>query len=257
MRTIQEIAAELDRAAAQRAQVPPLHETDPELDAAKAYEVQAEWAQLRTGRGERVVGYKIGLASEASRRQFGVDEPESGRLFNGMLVPAGGKIAAAELIQPMAEPEIAFRLARELRGPGVTEEDVRRATAAVCAALEIVDSRIRDWRIALVDTVSDNASSARVVLGEAVPLGDLDLATTEGALLRDGEVMAEGVGANVFGGPLRAVAWLANHLASIGLALEAGHVVMPGSVTAPQPITAGHAYAARFAGLGEVTVRLA
>lgn len=256
MRTIHEIAAELDRAAAAGDAVQPLHETDPDLDAPGAYAVQAAWARLRTGRGERVVGYKIGLAGEASRRQFGVDEPESGCLFDAMLLPAGGEVTAAALIQPMAEPEIAFRLARELRGPGVTEDDVRHATAHVCPALEIVDSRIRDWRIALVDTVADNASSARVVLGDAVPLDDRDLASTEGAVLRDGEVMAEGVGASVFGGPLRAVAWLANHLAGMGLALEAGHVVMPGSVTAPYPMTAGHSYAARFTGLGEVSVRL-
>lgn len=257
MRTIQEIAADLDGAAVARSTVPPLHETDPELDAAGAYAVQAAWARLRTGRGERLVGYKIGLAGEASRRQFGVDEPESGCLFDAMLVPAGGEVAAAALIQPMAEPEVGFRLAGELRGPGVTEDDVRRATAAVCPALEIVDSRIRDWRIALVDTVADNASSARVVLGEPVPLGDLDLAAAQGAVLRDGEVLAEGVGASVFGGPLRAVAWLANHLAGLGLALDAGHVVMPGSVTAPQRMTGGHTYTARFAGLGEVSVRLA
>jgi 2-oxo-3-hexenedioate decarboxylase/2-keto-4-pentenoate hydratase len=154
------------------------------------------------------------------------------------------------------EAEICFRLARPLRGPGVTVEDVLAATESVSPALEIIDSRIRDWKLTLVDTIADMASSARIVVSEErVPPRDLDLRAVTVDLARDGETVASGVGAACLGDPAAAVAWAANTLGALGVTLEAGHIVMPGALHAAAPVVAGSTFRATFAGLGSVSIR--
>lgn len=198
------------------------------------------------------------------RDLLGVDQPDHGVVLDTMVVAAGEAIEAARLIAPKVEAEIAFYLARPLAGPEVSAADVLTATDRVGAALEIVDSRVADWRIGIADTIADNASSGLVVLGEPVPLGDLDLAAEEAEVAVGptrvagagtvGEVSSIGIGAAVLGHPAEAVAWLARTLAPYGEGIAAGEFVIPGSVAAALPFAAGDTLRASFATLGELAV---
>jgi 2-oxo-3-hexenedioate decarboxylase/2-keto-4-pentenoate hydratase len=190
---------------------------------------------------------------------LGAGEPDFGHLLDDMVHRDGSIVLASRYCRPRIEPEICFRLARPLSGPDITVEDVLAATEAVAPALEIVDSRIRDWNITLVDTVADNAGSAGVVCGAWTPLADVpDLAAVLAAvlvdLLVDGERVASGSGEEVLGHPAAAVTWLANTLATFGTALEPGHVVLRGAMTTAPFVGAGQKIEARFSILGPVSV---
>jgi 2-oxopent-4-enoate hydratase len=243
-------AAERDRAA-----IEPLTATWSDLDTTDAYEIQLINTRRRIAAGETVRGHKVGLTSAAMQQMLGVDQPDYGVLFAAMFTEDGGKVSAADLLAPKAEIEIAFVLREELRGPGVTVGDVLAATGHLRAAIEIVDSRIADWRITLADTVADNASSAGVVLGERrVPVRDVDLERVEGRLRKNGELVERGPGSAVLGHPAAAVAWLANTLGERGVSLEPGHVVLPGACTRAVEVSAGEVVAADFDVLGPVSV---
>lgn len=250
-----ELAARL--AAAERDRVPlqPISEVHPELTAEGAYRIQRLTVRRRLEAGDRVVGYKVGLTSPAMQDLLGVHEPDYAPILSSMLLPDDAEVPRRDLIQPKAEAEIAFVLDRPLRGPGVTGEDVRRATAGVAPAIEIIDSRIRDWKITLVDTIADMASSARVVVGRTVPLEGTDPRGAGVVLERNGEVAATGVGAAALGDPILAVAWAANTLGALGETMDRGHVIMPGALHAAVPAEAGDAFTARFDRIGSVTVR--
>lgn len=249
-------AARLLREAEHRAApVDPLSALLPHLDVADAYAIQRDNVARRLADGASVVGHKVGLTSVAMRQLLGVDEPDFGHLLDDMVHRDGAPVFAARYCRPRIEPEICFRLARSLSGPGVTAEDVLAATDAVAPALEIVDSRIRDWRITLVDTVADNASSAGLVRGSWTPLAAVpDLGAVDVDLVVDGERVASGSGREVLGHPAAAVAWLANALAAFGTGLEPGHLVLPGAMTTAPFVSAGQKVEARFGGLGRVSV---
>ncbi|MEU4616399.1 2-keto-4-pentenoate hydratase [Streptomyces umbrinus] len=251
-----EEACRLLREAERRvAPIDPLSDLLPGLEVADAYAVQQGNIARRLSAGATVVGHKVGLTAAAMQQLFGVDEPDFGHLLDDMVHRDGGTVPAPRYCQPRIEPEICFRLARPLRGPDVTVEDVLEATEAVAPALEIVDSRIRDWKITLADTVADNASAAGLVCGPWTPLADApDLATITAELLVDGEIVATGSGKEVLGHPAAAVAWLANTLAAFGTALEPGHVVLPGTMTTAPFVSAGQRIEARFSALGPVSV---
>ena len=239
-----------------RVAVPPVTETWPGLTQADAYAVQDAWLRRKLDEGGRLVGRKVGLTSRAMQQQLGVDEPDFGFLLEAMLVPSGAMLVRSELLQPRVEPEIAFWLASALRGPGVTAADVLAATRGVSAALEIVDSRIADWRIKLADTIADNGSSARAVVSDQVtPLAGVDLAAETVQLLRNDEVVGRGTGVDVLGHPAEAVAWLANRLADFGAGLEPGFVVLPGAMCASVFAQAGETFRAEFTSIGSVLVR--
>jgi 2-oxo-3-hexenedioate decarboxylase/2-keto-4-pentenoate hydratase len=251
----EEAALLLRRAEHDVAPIEPLSALLPGLAPADAYAVQRDNIAWRLADGATVVGHKVGLTSVAMRRLLGVDEPDFGHLLDDMVHRDGATVLAARYCAPRVEPEICFRLARPLRGPGVTVEDVLAATEAVAPALEIVDSRIRDWRITLADTVADNASSAGLVHGPWTPLADApDLAAVTAELFVDGERVASGSGEEVLGHPAAAVAWLANTLAGFDSALEEGHLVLPGAMTTAPFVTAGQKVEARFGGLGSASV---
>ncbi|WP_421106613.1 2-keto-4-pentenoate hydratase [Streptomyces sp. NEAU-S77] len=242
---------------AERAVAPidPLSELTPGLEVADAYAVQRDNIARRLAAGATVVGHKVGLTAAAMQQLLGVDEPDFGHLLDDMVHRDGGSVPAARYCAPRIEPEICFRLADPLRGPGVTVDDVLAATEAVAPALEIVDSRIRDWKITLADTVADNASSAGLVCGAWTPLaGAPDLAAVVADLVVDGERVASGSGSEVLGHPAAAVAWLANTLAEFGTALEPGHLVLPGTMTGAPFVSAGQRIEARFSDLGPVSV---
>jgi len=187
---------------------------------------------------------------------LGVNEPDFGQLFDDMMLASGGECRVDSLMLPRVEPEIAFVLARELRGPGVTRQDVLAAADYVIPALEIIDTRIRDWKITLADTIADNASSARVVLGErkTQPFA-LDLAAVAMTLQKNGAVVEQGVGAAVLGHPAEPVAWLANKLAEFEQTLAAGSVVIPGALCRAIDVKTGDTIVASFEKLGSVSVR--
>lgn len=256
----------LDAALREARAVGPSTERLPGLGLDGAYAVQRALIAKRVARGARPVGRKVGLTAQAMRDLLGVDQPDHGIVLDQMLVPDGGEIEMATLIEPKVEAEIAFYLGRPLAGPGVSAAEVLAATDRVGAALEIVDSRVAEWRIGIADTVADNASSGLVVLGEPVPLGDLDLAAEEatvsveaggrGASDQGATTSSTGVGAAVLGHPAEAVAWLTRTLAPYGEGIAAGEFVIPGSVAAALPFAPGDTLRARFASLGELSVRV-
>jgi 2-keto-4-pentenoate hydratase len=250
-----EIMDALDTAERTRVAIPPLTETRPGLTQADAYSVQAVWLNRKLAAGGTLAGRKVGLTSRAMQQQLGVGEPDFGFLLQAMLVSSGATLTRAELLQPRVEPEIAFWLRADLRGPGVTAADALAATRGVSAALEIVDSRIADWRIKLADTIADNGSSARAVLSErVVPVAELDLAAEAVELFRNDQSVGSGVGGAVLGHPAEAVAWLANRLADFGDGLQAGQVVLPGAMCASVFANAGETFRADFPHLGSVSV---
>ncbi|MGQ0669672.1 MAG: 2-keto-4-pentenoate hydratase, partial [Actinomycetota bacterium] len=181
------------------APIPPLTEEYPNLTADDAYEVQQHLVRMRIAEGDSIVGYKVGLTSLAMQELLGVDQPDYGPILSSMMVPDGGAVPASRLIQPRVEAEIAFVLARPLSEPRIGPSDVLRASVGVVPAIEIIDSRIEGWRIRLPDTIADLASSARVVLGQPVPLDGLDLPEVGVVLERNGEEVATGVGAAALG----------------------------------------------------------
>ncbi|CAL9610146.1 2-hydroxyhexa-2,4-dienoate hydratase [Nocardiopsis dassonvillei] len=253
--TRQEIARTLREAQARVRPVEPPSRARPGLDTADAYAVQLHNIALRLGGGARTVGYKVGLTSAVVQELLGVGEPDFGHLLDDMLIEDGGTAEASRYCAPRVEPEICFRIARGLRGPGVTAGDALAATDAVAPALEIADSRVRDWEIALADTVADNASAGALVHGPWTPLAGVpDLAALSVELRIDDEAVARGEGRAVLGHPTEAVAWLANALAEFDAGLEPGQVVLTGSMTTAPFVTAGRCVEARFDALGPVSV---
>ena len=250
------IADSLARARLARAPIDPISAHHPDLTVDDAYAIQLSQIATRKGEGRRILGHKIGLTSAAMRRQLGVGEPDYGHLLDDMLFGEADPIALGEFIAPRAEPEIAFVLKRPLAGPGVDASEARAAVDYAVAAIEIIDSRIRDWKIGLVDTVADNASSGGYVLGSRrTRIDSVDLRLVGCVLTRGGSVVGTGAGGAVLGSPLDALVWLANAVGRHGVSLEPGHVVLSGAVCAAVPIVAGDTVTATFATLGSVTAR--
>lgn len=251
------IAAADDLWAAQRDRKPirPVTESFPALDVAGAYAVQQVNLHRRLAAGGVLAGRKIGLTSEPMQSLLGVDEPDYGFILDDMVITTGA-VDAARFCAPRVEPEVAFLLGHSLRGPNVTVAEVRAATTAVAAALEIVDSRIADWKLTLTDTVADNASLGAVVLGDWVPFADApQLPQTIASLHLNDEQIDSGPGAAVMGDPAVAVAWLANALADYGVELSAGQFVMSGSFTAAAFVHAGDIASTTIGGLGSVSLK--
>ena len=225
-------------------------------DVASAYAVQTEVTKRGLANGRRIVGRKIGLTSKAVQQQLGVDQPDYGTLFADMEIVTGGEVQRAKLIQPRIEAEIAIVLERDLQEPDATMGEVMRAVAYVVPALEIVDSRIKDWKITLLDTVADNGSSARFVLGAAPKrLTDVDLEACGMAMTRNGVMVSVGSGAACLGHPLKAALWLARAMSAAGHPLRAGDVVLTGALGPVSPAAAGEFYEARISGFAPVNVR--
>ena len=236
--------------------VPPLTSQHADISIDDAYAIQQRLMQRRLAAGERVVGKKIGVTSQAVMNMLGVFQPDFGWLTDGMVYNEGEAVPMARLIQPKAEGEIAFILKRSLKGPGVSVADVLAATEGVMACFEIVDSRIQDWKIKIQDTVADNASCGVFVLGDRlVDPREVDLTTCGMVLEKNGEIVATGAGAAALGHPANAVAWLANTLGRHGIALEAGEVVLSGSLGIMVPVAAGDNLRVTIGGIGGCSVR--
>jgi 2-keto-4-pentenoate hydratase len=256
--TIESISRDLYSAERDRRTLRPITETYPEIDIDTAYKIQLGLVQLKDADGEKIVGKKIGLTSKAMQKMLNVDQPDYGHIFDNMVLQDGVVFRVAELIQPKIEPEIAFILDREIKGPGVTPMQVLAATRFVVPALEIIDSRIEGWRIKLCDTIADNASSARVVLGSSPKrVDERDLKLVGMILEKNGDIVQTGAGGAVLGHPAVAVAWLANAVGRFGVSLNAGDIIMPGALCGAVDVGAGDLLQASFDGLGTVSVRFA
>lgn len=248
------LAAELLAAFETGTPLDPLSGRHPDLTVDDAYAIQRALVAGHAAAGRHVTGRKIGLTSEGIQRQLGVDQPDFGVLLDSHTFRSGERVSLGALhtILPRIEGEIAFVLSRPLAGTDaapVTPRDVRDATAGVLPVFELIDSRIRDWKITLVDTVADNASCLGAVLGDHVTLPDAGpLPDTKMVLTRDGEVLMAGEGKAVLGDPAVAVAWLANELGRRGDELPAGQPILSGSFTAAVDAVPGR-YVADFGAL--------
>lgn len=249
-----QIAAQRLRDAYSGKTIIPLRDLLEPTDAEGAYAVQAINTLYWVQQGRRIVGRKVGLTAKAVQAQLGVEQPDYGVLFDDMEIPDGGRLDPSRMIQPKAEAEVALILGRDLPARAVTREEVEAAVEQVMAAIEIVDSRIVDWKISFADTVADNGSSAMFVLGkDRQLLADVDLWTCGMALEVNGKVVSLGAGAACLGHPLNAATWLANVLAERGEPLQKGDVVLTGALGPMVAIHPGDEVKATIGGLGVVS----
>ena len=248
-----ELAAELAQAERTRVPMDPLTTAYPEIDVVDAYEIQLINIRQRVAEGATVVGHKVGLSSKAMQTMMGVDEPDYGHLLADMEVFEDVPVIAGRYLYPRVEVEVGFILADDLPGAGCTEDDVLAATAAFVPSIELIDTRIKDWKIKLCDTIADNASSAGFILGpERVSPKDIDITAIDAVLTCNGEVVAQGRSDAVLGNPVTAVAWLARKVDGFGVRLRAGDIVLPGSCTRAIDARPGESFVADFTGLGSV-----
>jgi 2-oxopent-4-enoate/cis-2-oxohex-4-enoate hydratase len=256
---VEALAAELYQALTQRRTVTPLRLRHPELTIDDAYAVSLGILARRERAGERVIGKKIGVTSSAVQDMLGVHQPDFGFLTDRMLVPDGGTVRIRDgMIQPRAEAEIALILSRALQGPGVTPEDVLAATAHIAPCFEVVDSRIANWDIRIIDTVADNASCGVFVLGAArADPRQHDLAKLKARVWKNERPLSEGFGSAVQGSPLASVAWLANTLGAYGVQLKAGDIILSGSLVPLEPAQPGDHFRLELAGVGSARVSFA
>ena len=256
MTKAEKYGAELYGALRERRTVLPLIARDPALTVDDAYAISLDFLARRRKDGERVVGKKIGVTSKAVQDMLGVHQPDFGFLTDWMQVGEEISVAGKALIAPRAEAEIAFVLKHGLNGPGVTAADVVAATDYIAPCFEIVDSRIQDWKIGIVDTVADNASCGVFVVGEArADPRDLDLPALHVTVTKNGAPLSEGYGSAVQGDPAQAVAWLANTLGAYGVTLDAGDVILSGSLVPLEPAAKGDVFEMTLHGIGTCTAR--
>jgi 2-keto-4-pentenoate hydratase len=249
-----EIADRLRAAERDRAPIPPLTESGADIDVVDAYEIQLINIRRRLAAGGAVRGHKVGLSSTVMQQMMGVNEPDYGHLLADMELRPDVPVAADRYCYPRVEVEVGFVLGADLPGEDCAPADVLAATERVVPAIELIDSRIADWRIGLADTIADNASSAGFVTGAGVAPSGLDLTAIDATLYRHGEPVVGGRSDAVLGDPLVAVAWLARKVASFGVRLHAGHVILPGSCTRAIDVAGGQSFTAEFTGLGSVSL---
>lgn len=246
-----ELAERLATAEVTRHPIAPL----PVIDVVDAYEIQLLNIRRRVEAGASIVGHKVGLSSLAMQQMMGVDEPDYGHLLADMEVFEDVPVDTGRFCFPRVEVEVAFLLGADLPGEGCTVDDVLAATEYVAPSIELIDSRIENWKIGLSDTIADNASSAGFVLGQQrVRPSEIDLLSIDAVLWRNGEVAAKGRSDAVLGNPVTAVSWLARKVAGFGVRLKKGDIVLPGSCTRAIDAEAGDSFRAEFTGLGTVSL---
>ena len=230
----------------------------PELGMLDGYAIQQRLVERLVADGEEIIGYKLGLTSKPMQELLGVDQPDFGPVFASVVYADGAQVSSGSFIAPRVEAEIAVTLGTDLSGPHCTTAQAKSAIAGATAAIEIVDSRIKDWKIKLADTIADLASNGAIVLGgRSVNVDDIDLRLVGMVFSRNGEIVATGAGAAALGDPAATVAWLANTLHPLGVTLRAGQVIMTGALHAMVPLSPGDVFRADFDHLGSVTIRMA
>lgn len=245
----------LIEAEARKQQATQLSITFPGITVDDSYWISGEVAKRKIASGRRLIGHKIGLTSKAMQQSSQIDEPDYGHLLDDMLIPDGAKVEYAKYCVPRVEPELAFILAKPLKGPGIGLLDVLRATEYVVPAIEIIDARVLNPR-KITDTVADNGAAAGLVLGgRPVRPADVDLRWISAIFYRNSEIEETGVAAGVLGHPALGIAWLANKVGPFGTVLEPGHVMLSGSFTRPVWAERGDTLHADFGPLGALAVQ--
>jgi len=259
---IEDAARRLDQAERDRTPIPQLSLQYPDMTIEDAYEVQRVWTEIKLGRGRTLRGRKIGLTSRAMQQAVSITEPDYGAIFDDMFFADGGIVPAGRFIRPRVEVELAFLLDRPLTGPGATLYDVLDATRYVVPALEILDARVQmsdpdtGHLRTIVDTISDNAADAGIVLGgRAVRVDEVDLRWVSALLYVNGVIEESGVAAAVLNHPANGVAWLANKLAPYKVGLDEGQIILAGSFTRPVFANSGDTFHADYGPLGVITCR--
>ena len=229
-----------------RVGMPPITESIIDLSIKDAYLIQLEIVNEKLSQGHSITGKKIGLTSEAMQKLLKVNEPDYGHLLSNMEI-TNGQTERADYLKPRVEAEIAFVLKNPLKGPNITVDDVLNATDYVVGSIEVVDSRIENWQIKLLDTIADNASSAKYLLGHVKrTIEEVNLREIEMSLYKNGEQMNTGKGSDVLGDPAACVAWLVNRLADFNIGIEAGEVVLSGALSAALEAEQGDIFVADF-----------
>ena len=258
---VSSIAERLDTAWRTQQAVPPITESDGITDVEMAYAIQSHWTKLRLGRGEKIAGRKIGLTSEAVQQQLGVDEPDYGTLWESSFYESkNGKVTipASAFLQPRIEGEVAFLIGEALREPFITPERFLAATEACTLGIEVVDSRIANWKIGLIDTIADNASYGAFTLGPwNKQMREADLSTLEMGVSHNGASVGRGLGSAVLGNPARSAAWLANKLLEFSVSLEPGDVVISGAFMKMLPFESGDEFVFSLTSQPDLTVTIA
>ncbi|MEN1935841.1 fumarylacetoacetate hydrolase family protein [Paenibacillus sp. 102] len=253
---IKELADELLQAEQTCRPISPFTERYPNLSVSDSYNIQLEVVGQKLKQGRTVIGKKVGLTSDVMQQMFGVDEPDYGHLLDDMKVESGSVIAVDSFVSPKVEAEIGFILAENLSGPNITYVDVLMATKYIVPTLEIIDSRIADWKIKLADTVADNGSSAKVVIGNQLSnVSEVDLRTAGMTLYKNNSLIATGAGAAALGHPAQAVAWLANKLSEFNISLKAGELILPGALSGAITVQCNDLIRADFGSLGSVSIK--
>jgi 2-keto-4-pentenoate hydratase len=254
---LNEVADSLREATQKRTPVSPPSKQYPEMTVDDAYSIQWINEAHAVKSGRRALGYKIGLTSREAQKHFGVYEPDFGHLFDSMWLAEEAVVDLSTMIQPKIEGEITFVLGRDLEGPGVTVVDALRSVDYVMCSMEIIDSRIKDWKITASDTIADNGSSGYFILaGKKMSLSNLSLPDLGMALSRNGDVMCTGSGAAVLGNPLSSVVFLANELGKHNRSLKAGDVILSGALSGVLPLKVGDYFTCEIAELGKVSIRV-
>ncbi len=256
--TIEQLGDALYTALATRQPIAPLTDSHPDMTLDDAYRVQMRMIECRLtagGAADRVIGKKIGVTSQPVMDMLNVRQPDFGHLLASMNLPEGEPLPMHQLIAPRAEGELAFILAKDIQGPGVTAEQVIEATEFVVPCFEIVDSRIKDWKIKIQDTVADNASCGMLVVGAAIAdPRKLDLGLVGMTITRNGEIVGTGAGAAALGHPAQAVAWLANTMGALGIPLKAGEIILSGALSGLVPLSPGDVLSMTMGGVGSVAM---
>ena len=254
--TIKLISDELYNAGNEKKPIEPLVSRFPEITINCAYKIQLENVRKRLSEGERIIGKKIGLTSYSMQKLLGVYEPDYGHILNTMVL-LKNELSLSTVIQPKAEGEIAFVMKENIEGPGITSTDVISATDFVMPAIEVIDSRVRDWKIKIEDTVADNASSAFMLVGtKALPPNEVDMFSTGMVFLKNGEILATAAAAAVMGNPVNAVTWLANKLSEFGAGIKKGEIILSGALTAAVDLKENDVVQVAFDRLGAVTLKV-
>ncbi len=257
-KTISELAQHLEAAELNASDVVKITDAYPNMDYEDAYAIQYEIRKNKISRGQKFAGLKMGLTSQAKMKQMGVDTPIFGFLMDYMGRGDGQEIKTKELIHPKVEPEIALVTSKELRGPNCSVDDVLSAIDFLVPAMEIIDSRYRDFKFDLKSVIADNTSSSRYVMGGKITdVSGVDLEHLGVVLEKNGEVVATGAGAAVLGHPAKSVAMLADMLASRGETIPTGTFIMTGAITEAIAVDVGDTVTAKFQHLGSVTTRFA
>jgi 2-oxopent-4-enoate hydratase len=254
--TIKFISDELYDAGNEKTPVEPLVGRFPEMTISCAYKIQLDNVRRRVSDGERIVGKKIGLTSYSMQKLLGVYEPDYGHILNTMVL-LKNELSLSTVIQPKGEGEIAFVMKEGIRGPGITPTDVIGATDFVMSAIEIIDSRVRDWKIKIEDTVADNASSAFMLVGsKALPIYEVDMFSTGMVFCKNREIVSTGAAAAVMGNPVNAVTWLVNKLSEFGAGIEKGEIILSGALTAAVDLKENDVVEVVFDRLGPVSLKV-